>query len=111
MADITLTAVFAAGLISFLSPCVLPLAPPYLTYLAGASLDQLTETGSGLALRRRAVLFAALFVAGFSPVFVLRGVTASVLGQVVRQHLDILGTLAGILIIVMGLHFLGLFRI
>jgi cytochrome c-type biogenesis protein len=111
MADITLPAVFLAGLISFLSPCVLPLAPPYLTYLAGASLDQLTQTGVDRSVRGRAVLFAALFVAGFSTVFVLLGVTASVLGQVVRQHLDGLGTLAGILIIVMGLHFLGLFRI
>jgi cytochrome c-type biogenesis protein len=111
MADIALPAVFLAGLISFLSPCVLPLAPPYLTYLAGASLDELTDAGAEAPVRRRAVLFAALFVAGFSTVFVLLGVTASVLGQAVRQHLDLLGTLAGILIIVMGLHFLGLFRI
>ena len=111
MADITIPAVFLAGLISFLSPCVLPLAPPYLTYLAGATLDELTVEGVDSALRRRAMLFAALFVAGFSTVFVLLGATASVLGQLIRQHLDILSTLAGVLIIAMGLHFLGLFRI
>ena len=62
-------------------------------------------------MRRRAVLAALLFVAGFSTVFVLLGATASVLGQVVRQYLDVLSTVAGLAIIVMGLHFLGIFRI
>jgi cytochrome c-type biogenesis protein len=111
MADITLPATFAAGLLSFLSPCVLPLAPPYLTYLAGATLDELAGEDVDARLRRRAILFALLFVLGFSTVFVLLGATASVLGQVVREHLDILGILAGVIIIAMGLHFLGVFRI
>ena len=111
MADMTIPAVFLAGLVSFLSPCVLPLAPPYLTYLAGATLDELTDREPSATVRRRAFLFAALFVLGFSTVFVLLGATAFVLGQVIREHLDLLGALAGILIIVMGLHFLGVFRI
>jgi cytochrome c-type biogenesis protein len=97
------------GLISFLSPCVLPLVPPYLSFLAGTTFDRL-NAGDG-AIRRRAVLAALLFVAGFSTVFVLLGATASALGQTIRQHLDVLGTVAGIAIIVMGLHFLGVFRI
>ena len=111
MTDIALPAVFMAGLISFLSPCVLPLAPPYLTYLAGTSLDQMTGDDVDAAVRRRAVLAALLFVLGFATVFVLLGATASVLGRTLRQHLDILTMAAGILIIVMGLHFLGVFRI
>jgi cytochrome c-type biogenesis protein len=111
MADIALPAVFMAGLISFLSPCVLPLAPPYLTYLAGASIDQMTEASGDRTVRRRAVLAALLFVLGFATVFILLGATASILGQTLRQHLDLLTTVAGIAIIVMGLHFIGVFRI
>jgi cytochrome c-type biogenesis protein len=99
----------AGGLISFLSPCVLPLVPPYLSFLAGTTFDRL-NSGDG-AVRRRAVLAALLFVAGFSTVFVLLGATASALGQAVRQYLDVLSTIAGLAIIVMGLHFLGILRI
>lgn len=99
----------AGGLISFLSPCVLPLVPPYLSFLAGTTFDRL-NAGDG-AVRRRAVLAALLFVAGFSTVFVLLGATASALGQAIRQYLDVLSTIAGLAIIVMGLHFLGIFRI
>jgi cytochrome c-type biogenesis protein len=111
MADIALPAVFMAGLISFLSPCVLPLAPPYLTYLAGASIDQMTGETVDQAVRRRAVLAALLFVLGFATVFILLGATASVLGRTLREHLDLLTTVAGMAIIIMGLHFLGVFRI
>ena len=98
------------GLISFLSPCVLPLVPPYLSYLAGTTLDEL-QAGDDWAVRRRALLTALLFVAGFSTVFVLLGATASALGQTIRQHLDILSTVAGVMIIIMGLHLIGVFRI
>lgn len=110
MMEISLLAALAGGLISFLSPCVLPLVPPYMTYLAGASLDQMQEDEDG-SVRRRALKTAFAFVLGFTTVFTLLGATASVLGQFVRQYLDVLGTAAGIVIIVMGLHFLGVFRI
>lgn len=110
MTDVTLPAAAAAGLLSFLSPCVLPLVPPYLTYLAGTTLDQLAG-GEDRAVNRRALIAALLFVAGFSTVFVLLGASASALGAVLRQHLVLFGYLAGALIIVMGLHFLGIFRI
>ena len=109
MLTVSLPAAALGGLISFLSPCVLPLVPPYLSYLAGTTFDQLSAGES--AVRRRAVMAALLFVAGFSTVFVLLGATASALGQVVRQYLDVLSTVAGLAIIVMGLHFLGVFRI
>ena len=110
MLEVSFAAALFGGLISFLSPCVLPLVPPYLSYLAGVTLDEM-QTRDDWAVRRRAILTALLFVAGFTTVFVLLGATASALGNVVRQHIGLLSTLAGVAIIVMGLHFMGLFRI
>jgi cytochrome c-type biogenesis protein len=110
MLSVSLPAAMLGGLISFLSPCVLPLVPPYLSFLAGTTFDRLSA-GDDRSVRKRAVLAALLFVGGFSTVFVLLGATASALGQVIRQYLDVLSTVAGLAIIVMGLHFLGGFRI
>ncbi|WP_296575871.1 cytochrome c biogenesis protein CcdA [Phreatobacter sp.] len=111
MPDVTLTAALLAGLVSFLSPCVLPLVPPYLVYLTGATLDDLTEAEANPALVRRAVLLALVFVAGFSTIFVAMGASASLIGHYIRVHSVTLSMVAGVVIIVMGLHFLGLFRI
>ena len=110
MLSVSLPAAALGGLISFLSPCVLPLVPPYLSFLAGTTFDRLSA-GDDRGVRRRAVLASLLFVAGFTTVFVVLGATASALGQLVRQYLDVLGTVAGLAIIAMGLHFLGVFRI
>ena len=107
MAAAFLTAFFG-GLLSFLSPCVLPLVPPYLCFITGATLDDLTEKAA--LSRNRTVLSALAFVLGFSTVFVLLGATASAAGQFIREHLPLLAQLAGVFIILMGLHFLGLFR-
>lgn len=108
--DVTLTAAAAAGLLSFLSPCVLPLVPPYLTFIAGTTIEDVAT--SRVSRARRAVFLAAiLFVLGFSTVFVALGATASVFGQVLRQHIAFLSLLAGGAIILMGLHFLGVFRL
>jgi cytochrome c-type biogenesis protein len=109
-ADVTFPAAAAAGVLSFLSPCVLPLVPPYLTFIAGASLEELT-VASKSRTRRDVLVASLLFVAGFSTVFVALGATASVFGRVLRANLDILSIAAGLAIIVMGLHFLGVFRI
>ncbi|MGL4973834.1 MAG: cytochrome c biogenesis CcdA family protein [Bosea sp. (in: a-proteobacteria)] len=112
MIDVGFAAALFAGLLSFLSPCVLPLVPPYLCYLAGTSVEELTEEGANLRAARRDVLLAALmFVAGFTTIFVLLGATASVLGQALRQYLWIMSWAAGLAIIAMGLHFLGVFRL
>jgi cytochrome c-type biogenesis protein len=110
MTDISLPAAAAAGLISFVSPCVLPLAPPYLCYLAGTTLEELVDEGEALA-RRKTVLAAILFVLGFSTVFVSLGATASAFGALVRVWSHALSIIAGVGIVVMGLHFLGIFRI
>jgi cytochrome c-type biogenesis protein len=110
MTHVSFSAAILAGLLSFLSPCVLPLVPPYLSYLAGATIDELGKRAEP-ALNRRVLATALLFVLGFSTVFVLLGATASALGQIFRQYVNVLGTLAGIAIIAMGLHFLGVFRL
>lgn len=100
-----------AGLLSFLSPCVLPLVPPYLCFLGGVSLDQLTGEGAAPPGAGKRVFTAALvFVAGFATVFVGLGATSSVVGQFLAQYLDVLAKIAGVMIIVLGLHFLGVFR-
>jgi len=106
--DVTIVAALAAGMLSFLSPCVLPLVPPYLVYLAGTSLERLADAEPEPRVRREAVGAAMLFVLGFSTVFVALGASASVVGAVVRAYSDVLATVAGIVIIIMGLHFLGL---
>ena len=98
-----------AGALSFLSPCVLPLVPPYLCFITGTSLDDLSSPAQGS--RARAFTAAILFVLGFTTVFVLLGATASAAGALLRAHLDLLGKVAGVAIIIMGLHFLGLFRL
>lgn len=110
MTDISLPAAAGAGLLSFLSPCVLPLAPPYLCYLAGTSVEALVDEGERRA-RFDIVVASLLFVAGFATVFVALGATASVFGALLRQWSHALSIAAGFGIIVMGGHFLGLFRI
>jgi cytochrome c-type biogenesis protein len=105
--NVTFGAAVLAGVLSFLSPCVLPLVPPYLVYMSGVSLDDLTTESSG---HRRVMLSSLLFVLGFTTVFVLLGATASAFGQVLRQNLPLLSQIAGVLIIIMGLHFMGVFR-
>jgi cytochrome c-type biogenesis protein len=103
---------FAAGLLSFLSPCVLPLVPPYLCFIGGLTLDQLAEQQEAGGVAARRVFVAALvFVLGFTTVFVALGATASAIGQVVTENFRLLGQIAGVIIIVLGLHFLGLLRI
>lgn len=110
--DISYGGAFIAGLLSFLSPCVLPLVPPYLCYLGGMTVEQLAEAQSARTASSRRVLWAALaFVLGFSTVFISLGATATFVGQFVAEYLDVLAKIAGVVIIVLGLHFLGLFRI
>ncbi len=114
IADISIWTAILAGALSFLSPCVLPLVPPYLCYMAGISVDQFRAGGAAVARAdtRRAVFAASFFFTlGFATVFVALGAGASSIGLLLRQHIDILSRLGGIIIIIMGLHFLGVFRI
>lgn len=100
------------GLLSFFSPCVLPLIPAYLCFLGGASMERLTaEEGVDAILARRVFTAAALFVLGFSSVFIALGATATVLSQVIAQHMGVLSKIAGVVIVLFGLHYSGLLRI
>lgn len=95
-----------AGLISFLSPCVLPIVPPYLAYMSGISLDS-----SAVKSNLKVVIVAAFFVMGLSTVFLILGVAASSFGILLLGYKDLLTTMAGLLIMCFGLHFLGIVRI
>ena len=110
-ADVTIFAALFAGLLSFLSPCVLPLVPPYLVYLAGTSLERFADAEPEPQVRWETVGAACLFVAGFSTVFVALGASASAFGSLIRAYADKLAMVAGIVIIIMGLHFLGVTRL
>jgi cytochrome c-type biogenesis protein len=107
-ADVTIFAALFAGLVSFLSPCVLPLVPPYLVYLAGTSLERLADAEPVPLVKRDTVVAALLFVAGFTTVFVALGASASAVGSLLRFYSAELAIVAGVAIIIMGLHFLGL---
>ena len=107
MPNVTIVAALAAGMLSFLSPCVLPLVPPYLVYLTGTSLERFADAEAEPRVRRETIAAALLFVLGFSTVFVALGASASAIGALLRAYSAVLAVLAGIAIIVMGLHFLG----
>jgi len=109
--NVSIPAALIAGLVSFLSPCVLPLVPPYLIYLTGATIEHVTNDEAAANSRRAVMISALLFVLGFSTVFVALGASASLIGGLIRAWSAQLSILAGIVIIVMGLHFLGLTRI
>jgi cytochrome c-type biogenesis protein len=109
--DVSIPAALIAGLVSFLSPCVLPLVPPYLIYLTGATIEHVANDEEDRASKRAVMISAVMFVLGFSTVFVALGASASLIGSLIRAWSAQLSILAGIVIIVMGLHFLGLTRI
>ncbi len=94
-----------AGVLSFLSPCVLPIVPPYLAYMSGVSVSDLNEG------RNRAILPALFFVLGLSTVFLLLGFAASVVGTMFLQYQDWFNTIAGVLVMIFGAHFIGIYRI
>ena len=108
---VSIPAALVAGLVSFLSPCVLPLVPPYLIYLTGATIEHVANEETTASSRRAVMISALMFVLGFSTVFVALGASASLVGAMIRAWSAQLSIAAGIVIIIMGLHFLGLTRI
>jgi cytochrome c-type biogenesis protein len=106
--NVTVAAALVAGMLSFLSPCVLPLVPPYLVYLTGTSIERLADAEPQTRVKRETIAAALLFVLGFSTVFVALGAGASAVGALLRAYSSVLAIVAGIAIIIMGLHFLGL---
>ena len=125
MESVSLFAAFIAGLLSFISPCVLPLIPGYLSFISGVSLDEMrggaaaVTTGGGTvaavavtpAVQRRVIVTSLAFILGFSLVFVALGASATYLGSFLMERLTLLGKIAGVVIIIFGLHTMGVLRI
>lgn len=109
--QISLFAAFTAGLLSFVSPCVLPLVPSYLSYITGLSLEQLADPTERQKFRKSIALNSLLFIAGFSAVFVAFGASASLIGQMLIVYQDYIRRIGGILIIVFGLYLLGVLNL
>src|SRR5687767_11618889 len=122
--NVSLLAALGAGLLSFISPCVLPLVPGYLSYISGLSLDEMRGTGAATgaggvgvavaaspAARRQVVLSSLAFILGFSIVFVTLGAAASALGQFILARQEIFSRIAGAIVIIFGLHTMGVLRI
>jgi cytochrome c-type biogenesis protein len=124
--NVTLFGAFVAGVVSFISPCVLPLIPGYLSFISGVSLEEMrgapvaaaagggtatVTTGISDAAKRQVIITSLFFILGFSMVFVALGASASALGQFLMERLNILGKIAGVLLIIFGLHTMGVFKI
>ncbi|MCD6169417.1 MAG: cytochrome c biogenesis protein CcdA [Candidatus Latescibacteria bacterium] len=109
--DISVIAAFGAGVLSFLSPCVLPLVPAYLCFISGLSLGQMRTVSTDVRVLLKVGTNCLMFVLGFSIVFVALGATATVVGQFLLSHLALLSKIAGLIIVILGLHTLGWLRI
>ncbi|CAN5789328.1 cytochrome c biogenesis protein CcdA [soil metagenome] len=113
MGEISVVVAFGAGVVSFLSPCVLPLLPSYLSFITGLTVDELSDAdpAARARIRRRTVVHGLLFILGFTLVFMALGVSASAIGQFMRFNQGWIRRLAGVVIVILGLHITGLVRI
>ncbi len=111
ISQISLFAAFSAGLLSFISPCVLPLVPSYLSYITGLSVENLAKMEERDRFKSAIMLNALLFIAGFSTIFIAFGASASLIGQVLYEYQDVIRKVGGILIIIFGLYLLGILKL
>jgi len=109
--QVSLIAAFLAGIASFVSPCVLPLVPSYITFITGLSFDELTAAGAGPRVRRLTLIHSLAFILGFSMVFIALGATATAAGQFLRTYQDTLRVVGGVLIVIFGVFLTGLLPI
>ncbi len=107
----SLMAAFLAGLLSFVSPCVLPLVPSYLMFITGLSFDQLSDSAERHRLRKTIVVNALLFIAGFSLVFIAFGASASLIGQLLTDYQQLIRKVGGVLIVLFGLYVMGILNL
>ena len=110
MGNVTIISAFIAGLLSFISPCVLPLVPAYISFISGVSLEKLKEREKG-SIHPNVILTSLVFIAGFSTIFILLGASATYVGQILLQNKILFNRIAGVIIILFGLHVAGLFQI
>jgi len=109
--QVSIFAAFLAGLVSFASPCVLPLVPSYITFITGVSFDELTTEDKTGRIRRLTILHSLAFILGFSLVFIALGATATAAGKFLREYQDVLRQVGGVLIILFGLYLTGVLKI
>src|SRR5512140_1169966 len=109
--NVTLLAAFAAGFLSFVSPCVLPLIPGYISFVSGVSVEEMRSDTAPSASRAQVFLTSLIFVLGFSLVFIALGASASAVGKFLFARLPLLSKIAGAVLIVFGLHTMGVFRL
>ena len=111
VSEIGLLSALGAGIISFFSPCILPVLPPYLSFITGVSFDELLHQGTGASERKIILLNASMFVLGFSVVFISLGASASLVGQLFGQYKIWIARVGGVFVVLFGLHFLGILNI
>ncbi len=109
--SVSLFTAFAAGIVSFVSPCVLPIVPGYLSFISGINVSKFKNQETPKDQTRRVAITSIFFVLGFSTVFVLLGAAATMVGYYLQQYKRVLGMVGGVVIIVLGLHMMGIFRI
>ena len=111
MENVGILTAFVFGLISFIPPCVLPIVPGYLSFISGVSFEEMQNTNSSSAVRKRIILNALFFILGFSLVFIGMGASATAIGQFLREQQNLISKIAGGLIIIFGIHMTGIFKI
>lgn len=111
MEEVTIISAFLGGILAFVSPCILPILPGYLSFVTGISLEELSSQESSREIRRQALIQSLLFVLGFTIVFTVLGITATATSSLPPWLLDVLGRVAGVVIVVFGLHIMGVIRI
>lgn len=109
--SVGLLAALTAGFISFISPCVLPVVPAYLSFVSGLSIDEMRGSSTDKALKARMLINCLAFIAGFSTVFIALGASATVIGDFFNRNMQLLAKIGGVIIVIFGLHTLGLFKI
>jgi cytochrome c-type biogenesis protein len=109
--NVTLIAAFAAGFLSFVSPCVLPLIPGYISFVSGVSVEEMRGDAPPATSRLQVFLTSLAFVLGFSLVFIALGASATAIGKFMFAKLPLLSKIAGVILIIFGLHTMGVFRL
>jgi len=106
--EVSILIAFTAGFLSFVSPCVLPLIPGYLSFITGFSLEDVTDPNADASVERRVMVQSLLFIAGFSTIFIVFGLSITALGQLANNYQDLIRQVGGVIVIILGLHVAGL---
>jgi len=109
--NVNIITAFVFGLISFISPCVLPIVPGYLSFISGVSFDEMQASNNRAAIRKKILLNATFFILGFSIVFISLGASATAIGQFLHEKINIISKVAGVIIIILGFHMIGVYKI